>query len=177
VNIYLQRMQDAITEIIRGVDMADLTRHPEGKWSAAEILEHLDCTYKGTASLLQKCLDGGAPTASRATLAQRVAVGVVVELGYMPSGREAPPFALPKGLPVEQVLRSVPEHIAQMDRVLAECERRFGAQRQLADHFILGPLSADQWRKFHWIHTRHHMKQIARLRSWTKRAGALTYSA
>lgn len=164
MNIYLQRVQDAIAEAVAGMDVAQLTRHPEGKWSAAEIIEHLDRTYKGTASLAQKCLDGGAPTASRGTLAQRVAVAVVVELGYMPSGREAPPFAVPKGLPAEQVLRAVPEHIAQLDRALEECERRFGARRRLADHFILGPLSADQWRKFHWVHTRHHLKQIARLR-------------
>jgi hypothetical protein len=59
-------------------------------------------------------------------------------------------------------LRNIAVHIADMDRVLAECARRFGAGK-LANHFILGPLSAHQWRKFHWVHTRHHMKQITRL--------------
>jgi hypothetical protein len=164
VNTYLQRVQDAIAEATRGMDAVQLTRHPEGKWSAAEILEHLDRTYKTTVPHLQKCLDAGQPTASRPTLAQRLAVGIVVGLGYMPSGRKAPEYAVPKGLPPDEVLRNLPVHVVDMDRVLAECERRFGAHCKLANHSILGPLTAQQWRKFHWVHTRHHMKQIARLK-------------
>jgi Protein of unknown function (DUF1569) len=146
------------------MDAAQWTRHPEGKWSAAEIIEHLDRTYKTTIPHLQRCLDAGSPTAGRPSFAQRLVVGIVVELGYMPSGRKAPAFAVPKGLPVDEVLHNIPVHIAEMDGVLAECERRFGARSQLADHAILGPLTAHQWRKFHWVHTRHHVKQIARLR-------------
>ena len=164
MNIYLQRVQDAIAEATRGLDAVQLTRHPEGKWSVAEILEHLDRTYKTTVPLLQKCLDAGQPSAGRPTLAQRVAAGIVVGLGYMPSGRKAPEYAVPKGLPPDEVLRNLPVHVADMDRVLAECERRFGAHGRLANHFVLGPLTAQEWRKFHWVHTRHHMKQIARLK-------------
>ncbi len=78
MNIYLQRVQDAIAEATRGMDAVQLTRHPEGKWSVAEILEHLDRTYKTTVPLLQKCLDAGQPSAGRPTLAQRVAAGIVV---------------------------------------------------------------------------------------------------
>jgi len=29
---------------------------------------------------------------------------------------------------------------------------------------VLGPLTASQWRKFHWIHGRHHVKQISERR-------------
>ena len=164
MNIYLQRVQDAITEVTRGMDASQMAHHPEGKWSAAEILEHLDRTYKTTVPHLQKCLDAGHPTAGRATIAQRIAVGVVIGLGYMPGGRKAPEHAVPKGLPPHEILRNLPIHIADMDRVLAECACRFGADCKLANHFVLGPLTARQWRKFHWVHTRHHMKQISLLR-------------
>ena len=164
MNIYLQHIQGAIAEATRGMNAELLTRHPEGKWSVAEILEHLDRTYKTTIPHLQKCLDAGQPTAGHPTLAQRVAVGIVVRAGYMPGGRKAPEYAVPRGLPPDEVLRNLPAHIADMDRVLAECERRFGAHCKLANHFVLGPLTAEEWRKFHWVHTRHHMKQIARLR-------------
>ena len=165
MNIYLQRLQDAIANATRGMDPAQMTRHPEGKWSAAEILEHLDRTYKSTVPHLQKCLDAGQPTAVPATVAQRLAAGVVVGLGYMPGGRKAPEYAVPKGLPPDEVLRNLPLHIAEMDRVLEECERRFGADCKLANHFVLGPLTAQQWRKFHWVHARHHLKQIERLKA------------
>ena len=165
MNIYLQRVQDAITEVTRGMDASQMAHHPEGKWSAAEILEHLDRTYKSTAPHLQKCLDAGQPTARRATVAQRLAAGVVVGLGYMPGGRKAPEYAVPKGLSPDDVLRNLPTHIAEMDRVLEECERRFGADCKLGNHFVLGPLTAQQWRKFHWVHTRHHLKQIEQLKA------------
>jgi len=165
VNIYLQRVQDAITEVTRGMDASQMARHPEGKWSAAEILEHLDRTYKSTVPHLQKCLDAGQPTAGRATLGQRVAVAVVVGLRYMPEGRKAPEHAVPKGVPPDEVLRHLPIHLADMDRVLAECEQRFGARRKLANHFVLGPLTAQEWCKFHWVHARHHIRQIERLKA------------
>ena len=163
MNNYLQRMQDAIAEATSGMDASRLTRHPEGKWSGAEILEHLDRTYKTTAGHLQKCLEAGQPAAGRPTFKQRLAVGIVVKLGYLPSGQKAPEYAVPRGLPPDEVLRNIAVHIADMDRVLTECEGRFGT-RKLANHFILGPLTAHQWCKFHWVHTRHHMKQLARLK-------------
>jgi hypothetical protein len=131
---------------------------PRGKsWS-------LDRTYTSTASLLQKCLDRDAPSASRATPAQRLAVGIVVGFGYILPGAQRLRVPCPSGSPAEEVVRDLPAHIAEMEGVLRECEHRFGAGRKLANHFVLGPLSADQWRKFHWVHTRHHLKQIARLR-------------
>jgi DinB superfamily len=64
VNIYLQRMQDAIAEATRDMDVAQLARHPEGKWSPAEILEHLDHTYRSTARALRKYLDADSPPPS-----------------------------------------------------------------------------------------------------------------
>jgi hypothetical protein len=164
MNNYLQRMQDAISEATRGMTTEQLTRHVGAKWSVAEILEHLDRIYQDTALNLGKCLSSGKPTASRQSIAHRLAVALVIDFGYMPSGRKSPEFAEPSGLPAEQVLRKLPEHIAEMDRVLDECGKRFGSRTRVADHFILGPLSPDQWRKLHWVHTRHHMKQIARLR-------------
>jgi hypothetical protein len=51
-----------------------------------------------------------------------------------------------------------------MDELIAKWEARHGKQTRLLDHPVLGPLTARQWRKFHWVHGRHHVKQILRLR-------------
>ena len=40
-------------------------------------------------------------------MAQRVLTFVVVKLGYIPSGREAPAIVQPRGLPVEQVRHEI----------------------------------------------------------------------
>ncbi len=54
--------------------------------------------------------------------------------------------------------------IAEMDDMIARCEEKFGLSRKLLDHPILGPLTGEEWRKFHLVHGLHHVKQIRRLR-------------
>jgi hypothetical protein len=65
--------------------------------------------------------------------------------------------------------------IAEMDEVIGRCERELGGGkfrgRAIFEHPILGPLTARQWRKFHLVHGRHHVKQIRRLRE-EQRSGA-----
>ena len=160
----LQQALDAIEAATRGMSAEQLERHPEGKWPAAGILEHLSITFGGTARLMRKCLEGGKPLGSAPSLQQRLAALVVTGWGYFPTGRPAPEFSQPKGLGGEAALQSIRDNLAAMDQALAECEQRFGTQVKIADHVVLGPLTIPQWRRFHWVHTRHHMRQIARLR-------------
>lgn len=161
----LQLVQQAIESATSGMTAQQLAQHPEGKWSAAGILEHLSITYSGTALLMRRCLEGGKPLGSEPTLKQRLAVTLVTGWGYFPTGRPAPEFSRPQGLDGETALRTILENLAAMDTKLAECERRFGSVVKIADHPVLGPLTVPQWRRFHLVHTKHHMKQIDRLRS------------
>lgn len=103
------------------------------------------------------------PLATTQTWAQRGRTLVVVGFGYLPSGREAPPVARPRGVPPEKVLAEIGPKIAEMDAIIARCEQKLGSRRKLLDHPILGPLTAAQWRKFHLVHGLHHVKQIRRL--------------
>jgi len=52
-----------------------------------------------------------------------------------------------------------------MDGALTECAARFGVLVKVLDHPVLGPFSIEQWRKFHFVHGRHHVKQIRRRRA------------
>jgi hypothetical protein len=52
-----------------------------------------------------------------------------------------------------------------MDKAIAECESRYGKATRLLDHPVLGPLTAHQWRRFHVVHGKHHVKQIENLRN------------
>jgi hypothetical protein len=146
-----------------GMSEEQLHWHPAGKWSAAEVLEHLYLSYTGTIKGFERVLDAGRPLSTKATLGQRVGTLAVLTLNYFPDGRQAPKATVPRGLPVEQVRIEVKSKIAAMDEILARCEERFRGVK-LLDHPILGPLTAAQWRKFHFLHGRHHARQIARLR-------------
>jgi hypothetical protein len=164
VHRLLDRTRASIENQAAGMTAADFERHPPGKWSSAGILEHLSITFEGTRRNLQKCLDTGARRATRPTLGQRLAVVTVVELGRFPTGAQAPAITRPKGLSGEAALEATCRNLAAMDGVMTQCEARFGKRGKIADHPILGPLTLRQWRRFHWAHTRHHMKQIARLK-------------
>ncbi len=170
MDFYLQRALDDIESATRGMDLRALTTHPPGKWCAAEILEHLALTFSSTSRLLQRCLRAGEPAASTPTLRQRVAVAIVVKAGYLPAGRQAPDFSVPRGLSADTVVNVIREDLRGMDATITECEQRFGGSVRIADHPILGPLAVPEWRKFHWVHTRHHMKQIARRRHASSQA-------
>ncbi len=65
----LQRLQDDIAAMTQGMSAEMLAQRPSsGKWSAAEILEHLYLTYTGTIRGLEKCLAAGKPLARTPTL-------------------------------------------------------------------------------------------------------------
>jgi len=160
MNSYLERLRQELEDAIAGASLSTLVQAPAGKWTAAQILEHLFLTYKNTNRGMAKCLEQGAPLATRATLKQRVATLLVVNFGYMPAGRKAPERATPRGMSPEEVQQGVAPELQRMASGLDDCERRFGARTKIMDHPFLGPLTADEWRKFHWVHGRHHARQI-----------------
>jgi hypothetical protein len=164
----LEKLQQAVSDAIKGISVEELSWHPQGKWCAAEVLEHLYLTYTGTIRGFTRVLEAGKPLATSATLKQRARILVVVGLGYMPPGRKAPPMTVPRGLPGATVRAEMGAKIAEMDEIIARCESELGAGKfrgqAMLDHPILGPLTAGQWRKLHLVHGMHHLKQIRRLR-------------
>jgi hypothetical protein len=95
MDFQLQRLQNVISDLASGLTPEDLARRRAGKWCAAEIMEHLYLSYTGSVRAFERCLSAGKPVASRPTLKQRAAI--VVGLGYMPAGRKAPKFTVPRG--------------------------------------------------------------------------------
>lgn len=160
----LQRLRESVAAAVDGASTEELTRRPEGKWCAGEVLEHLLLTYTGTVKGFQRCLEAQTPLATSSTWRQRLLSALVLGTGYMPNGREAPKNARPRGATLENVLAEIGPQIAVMDEIIGRCEQRYGKNTKVLDHPILGPLTAQQWRKFHWIHGQHHLKQIRRLR-------------
>lgn len=160
----LEKLKDAIETAIADLSDEQLLSHPEGKWCTAEILEHLYLTYTGTTKGFERVLADGSPKASTLSMRHRMRQIVVVGFGYLPEGRKSPTVAVPTGLPLDKVKGGIAKSIVAMDSVIAQCGARFGSRVPVLDHPVLGPLTARQWRKFHVVHGRHHVKQLLRLR-------------
>ena len=165
----LRRLQEAMDAAIRGLGSQQLAQAPPGKWSAAQILEHLFLTYTGTIKGCERCLQSEKPLGDRPTLGQRVRLLVVVQAGYMPRGVQAPERTRPKGTPAEVVVAEIGGKIAAMDELIAQCEGRHGKRAQLMNHPVLGPMTGEQWRRFHFVHGMHHVRQILRMREGVRR--------
>ncbi|MFZ0277128.1 MAG: DUF1569 domain-containing protein [Candidatus Sulfotelmatobacter sp.] len=167
----LEELKRAVESAVEGLSSEQLGWHPTDKWCAAEVLEHLYLTYTGTIKGFTKVLEFGKPLVTRVSLKQRMRTLVVVGFQHMPEGRQAPANTRPRGLPGAKIPSEVGPKIVEMDAIIAECEARFGRRSRLLDHPILGPLSAAQWRKFHFVHGQHHVKQLLRLRKNMKLIG------
>ncbi|HWC16841.1 MAG TPA: DUF1569 domain-containing protein [Terriglobales bacterium] len=155
-----KQIHDAIATTTQGLTESQMRRHPEGKWDSAAILEHLALTFGSTARVMEKCLREGRALATSSSAKFRVRQLVVLGLNYIPGGRKAPERVVPKGISGKEALELIFANLEKMDRVLEQCEERFGCKKKIADHPVLGPIPIDGWRKFHLLHTRHHMKQI-----------------
>lgn len=165
MNSYLERLRHEIDDAVGDTHGEALTVALPGKWNVAQILEHLFLTYKVTNRGAAKCLEGGVPLATPPTLKDRFATLLVVHLGYIPSGRKAPERAIPRGMPADEIQRAFASELQQMDVILEDCDRRFGASTKIMDHPFLGPLTANEWRRFHLTHGRHHARQIRQRRN------------
>jgi Protein of unknown function (DUF1569). len=164
MNPKLAQLHTAISSAIDGMTLDDLSRHPEGKWNSAEILEHLNLTYTGTVKSLERCLASGETNASVDRKRKRLQRLVVIGLGYLPHGRISPARACPRGAAADQIAAEILQSILRMDALIEDCETRFGKAVAISDHPVLGPLKAEEWRKFHLVHGKHHVKQIIRLK-------------
>ena len=156
----LESCRILIEQATLGLDDARGGVRVGGRWSIAEIVEHLDRTYTGTVKGLSRCLEQDAPRISADTLRARARRFLVVTLGWFPTGIEAPRHVVPTGaVALSEVIVRSGAHLREVDDAIARIVERFG-RGPVLDHPILGPFTAADWVRFHHVHTRHHCRQI-----------------
>ena len=161
---HLSRLQSEIGSAIQQLSPEQLSRSRPGKWSIAQILEHLFLTYTGTTKGLGRVLAEGHSLATKTTWKHRASAFVVITLGHMPEGRKSPAVALPRGIPAEKIAADIIPAIGTMNEAMDQVVSALGERTPVMDHPVLGPLSIQHWRKFHLVHGLHHVGQIQKLR-------------
>lgn len=105
-------------------------------------------------------MQAGEPFCREATWRDRVGRFYVLRLSRMPAGLKSAKYITPhQGLPGDN-LRAFNDALVAMNTTLNDAERRFGIQTRILDHPMLGPLTAEEWRRFHRTHSEHHFRQI-----------------
>lgn len=171
MNPALHQLQREIALSLRGLDAAQTQLRPSsppGKWSIQQIVEHLLLAFSGTEAAFVGRLAKRTPTRAQSTVKQRIFQFAVTRYGYFPKGREAPAPLSPQptaySLSGQDLAHATSEHLAHLDLLFTEAEDLFGPHSQCVSHHVLGPLDVGQWRMFHLVHGRHHLKQIAAIR-------------
>jgi Protein of unknown function (DUF1569) len=168
MDAWLDRLRSEIQNTTTELCQEDWNRAPNGRWNSAQILEHLGRTYGTTAKMLELAMGvGGPPQVRPATVSERLLRLVVVKMGILPSGAKSPAMVLPKGDCGPVALERALSNLERMKKAFASAEQRWGSDGPIALHPVLGPLSATQWRKFHYVHGHHHLRQV-RTRSAAK---------
>lgn len=150
-----------LDQALSGLDPGSASARPaEGKWSVAEIVEHLALAYEGTVKGMRRVLESNASMATPPSPRQRLFKFIIVNVGYFPTGRAAPRQVVPRGVTLEEAAARARAALEALDLALNEAEARFGPRRKVLNHPILGAFSAQDWRRFHRVHTRHHARQV-----------------
>jgi hypothetical protein len=166
--------QSALREVtaeLGGFDATSASVHPCGRphcWSVQQIVEHLVLSLDATQTTLEERLSKGRPGRNLHRSRTEWAVQLMIlSAGHMPKGvgapRETTPAANLASMGVREMTDRLERAIESLDATLDQCRQRFGMER-VGRHFLLGPLRIDQWRRYHVLHLRHHLKQICELR-------------
>ena len=166
----LHRLDTELTAALAGLSAVQTQATPISRperWSIQQITEHLLRTYQLSIPAIQARLDKGSPTRAVPSLRQYLGQFFLISLGQFPPGRQAPAAVSPSCPLIaangDELGSRVHAELVNLNGITKEGERLFGSVRA-ASHIILGPLSMQQWRRFHLVHGRHHLKQIWAIR-------------
>jgi hypothetical protein len=171
MNQELETLRDELELVLGGLDAQQTQLRPGGdpaRWSIQQTVEHLLLTYAATERAMDARILKASATKARASFVQRCGQVVVIRAGLFPRGRKAPEMVTPAqdGAPVPSgiLIERVEVALKCMDMKITAGEKIFGTDFRAISHAVMGPLSIGQWRRFHLVHGRHHMKQIKRVR-------------
>lgn len=138
----------------------DWQRAPTGKWTPAQIVEHLAIGIDGSAQKFAERRDRPPMTRRPRRLVERIASVSILGLGWYPQG-----FKAPEGtVPAERITRTAAEAHFRDGIAKWEALERDLLPRRPRDLFLrhprLGDLNMTEWMRFHLIHARHHARQI-----------------
>ena len=156
----LGELPDLVLGPLRGRSDADWQRAPAGKWTPAQIVEHLALGLNLSAETFHKRRNHAPMSRRRRTPAEHVARFFAFGLQWFPPGRKAPE----RTMPPPQIERATAEaHFLEGIEAWDQVDRALLPERRsnlFVKHPRMGDLTVEEWMRFHVIHARHHARQI-----------------
>jgi hypothetical protein len=134
-------------------------RAPAGKWTPAQIVEHLALSFELSAGGFET--GTGTGIRRRKTPLERVSGWFVFGLGWTPPGIRAPRRATPAArVEAADAERHFRDGLARWSAL--ESRGASGGPAAFVHHPRLGQVDFEGWLRFHEWHCGHHARQIER---------------
>ena len=161
----MSRLSDLSTLVLgplRDRSDGDCERGPAGKWTPAQIVEHLALGLGWSAEKFRARRSHGPMTRRPRTPAEKIAKLLIFGLRWFPPGRKAPERTVPA--PAMSRAAAEAHFLAGLAEWEALARDLLPARRAnlFVKHPRLGDLTLEEWIRFHFIHARHHARQIRR---------------
>ncbi len=161
----LGALEPMVLHPLRQLEDQDWHRTVPGKWSIAQIVRHLAISIDYTAATFEKRADR-TDLKRRATPRQTLLRHVYLGVGRVGRGPDAPQGTVPEERPdPEATVAQFRMGVARLDGMM----QTWPLERQLrvfAKNPALGDLNLPEWVRFHYVHCRHHAKQIQSRLRW-----------
>ena len=161
LKVSLEPLADAI-ETLTQAEAQVVPMPGQGRWCAQQVIEHLILTYKLTDETVTKHLKSGQAAKKGRSPALSLLRLQTIGFGRMPRGVPAIHAVRPKeftpmdGRALRERFLAAAE---EMDGILSKARQKFGIQA-CGEHPFYGGLRVDEWRRYHAVHARHHMRQL-----------------
>jgi hypothetical protein len=168
VDNQLSRLEPIVFNPIHGVKQEDWRRAPEGKWSLAQVIEHLAITMDVVTDGLEAREDKQGME-RRATPAQSVMRHTLLGRGQFPKGMRAPDITIPSEDPDPELSAANFRMAVERTRTMVD---QWPEEQQLGvflHHPILGDLNVPEWVRFHYVHSTLHSRQIEKWLAWLEK--------
>lgn len=168
----LARLEPMVLQPLRGLEGEDWHRAPKGEWSVAQIVQHLSISV----DVVAEAFEGRAHRTDmrrRSTPAQAVIRHLVLGVETIPRGFKAPAAAQPSEHPDPELVQAQFRMGVERLRLFSEQWPQERQERVFVRHPLLGDLNLPEWIRFHYLHCRHHAKQIQRRLKWLRREANL----
>ncbi|HZE94288.1 MAG TPA: DUF1569 domain-containing protein [Gemmatimonadales bacterium] len=156
----LAELPELVLGPLRERSDSEWQRGPAGKWTPAQIVEHLALGLALSAETFTARRNHAPMVRRPRTPAEKIAKLLIFGFRWFPPGRKSPERTTP---PAQIDRASAEAHFLDAIEAWDQVDRALLPERR-ADLFVkhprMGDLTVEEWMRFHVIHARHHARQI-----------------
>jgi uncharacterized damage-inducible protein DinB len=160
----LERQRTQLLNLISSLSKEEMSIHPEGKWSIAQVLSHLISSEQLSVNYLNKKILGINNTPNTG-LTEEVKMIVLIISQRLPIKFKAPKI-LAENTTIYETADELKEAWEKVRNELRKVLERFEhdqLKRKIYKHPIAGMLNIQQMLRFFWEHINHHTPQVKNL--------------